>query len=35
VEEIVRAVQALGLSKNKLLDGEKVSAAINGLIGES
>ena len=34
LEGVVRAVQVLGLAKNKLLDGSKVRAAINGLMGE-
>jgi hypothetical protein len=34
LETVVRTVQVLGLSKNRLLDGGMVRAAITGLIGE-
>ena len=34
MDSVVRAVQVLGLSKNKLLDSDKVRAAINGVLGE-
>lgn len=33
LEGIVRSVQALGLSKHRVLDGDKVRAVINGLVG--
>src|SRR6266404_4017024 len=33
LEGVVRAVQVFGLSKNRLLDGDRVRAMINGLIG--
>lgn len=35
LERVVHAVQVFGLSKNRVLDGDKVREVISGLIGES